>query len=1074
MLTIYRASAGTGKTHTLTGDYLRMLFAAPDAYRHILAVTFTNKATEEMKNRILSELYLLASGQSSDYTGMLTEAYRLTEQQLRSRARTTLIRILHDYSAFNVSTIDHFFQQTVRAFVCEIGLPGNYRIEMDRDLVLSEAIDGLLSDLDNDEHKDLLEWLLRFSEEKVEKGETWDLRTEIRKLSNELFKENYKAFHSEVNRDIADRAALAEYKNMLYAILRSTERQAVQIGEKGRRVMEWHGLLPSDFKGGARSAFFLFDRLAEGNMKEPSATFRALPDHVENWYTKTTPPERRQVIEQAYAEGLNECVHDVCRFFDGLMNYYTALAISRNLYTLGILSDIEQQIRQWREEKNRMLIADTTELLNRIIDGSDIPFIYEKTGTRIEHYMIDEFQDTSAMQWHNFRPLLKESLAYRRANLIVGDIKQSIYRFRNSDWTLLDEQIRCDFPASWLTEKTLAENWRSCRNVVEFNNALFSVVPQLLQVLYNEGIDQAALSQESRERYAGKIVSAYSRSYQDVAPPFRAKEGHVRIELLPDEDEHSWKDEALQRLPVVIEQLQKNGYQLRDIAVLVRTRSEGIRVADTLLHYKETHADTPFRYDIISEDALLIGQASSVRFMIGMLQYLNWPDEGTAARTVEVVHAVMQMKTSAGTSAQTIWKEPETAFAPEILSELQRLSHRSFYETVEGLYRLFKADFPENEQVFVQAFLDLTAEYGERETSDIGRFLKWWKETGCQSKIAMPDTQNAIRILTIHKSKGLGFKAVILPFGDWEVDSKSSTMLWCHPASPPFNRLHVVPVNYTKDLCRTLFAEAYYHEKLHAYIDGLNTLYVALTRAKEELIVFTPDDKASGTQVISQLLRAALVSDCHATAEGDLLRPLANGYRPEENVFEWGKPWQPDSTPASGTEELPMKRIPSVRPDERMFLHLHRQGDFFDDPARRYGILMHDLLSRIRTTTDIPAAVSAKETAGEISREEAYGLIERLQTLLNEPSVRPWFDGSMQILNETDILVGNGHSSRPDRIMLDGKRAVGVDYKFGTRKDRRYIRQMSTYIQLLRAMGFAHVEGFLWYVELGEMEAVSD
>ena len=251
MLTIYRASAGTGKTHTLTGDYLRMLFAAPDAYRHILAVTFTNKATEEMKNRILSELYLLASGQSSDYTGMLTEAYRLTEQQLRSRARTTLIRILHDYSAFNVSTIDHFFQQTVRAFVREIGLPGNYRIEMDRDLVLSEAIDGLLSDLDNDEHKDLLEWLLRFSEEKVEKGETWDLRTEIRKLSNELFKENYKAFHSEVNRDIADRAALAEYKNMLYAILRSTERQAVQIGEKGRRVMEWHGLFPSDFKGGA-------------------------------------------------------------------------------------------------------------------------------------------------------------------------------------------------------------------------------------------------------------------------------------------------------------------------------------------------------------------------------------------------------------------------------------------------------------------------------------------------------------------------------------------------------------------------------------------------------------------------------------------------------------------------------------------------------------------------------------------------------------------------------------------------------------------------------------------------------
>ncbi|MDO4703887.1 exodeoxyribonuclease V subunit beta [Tannerella sp.] len=1074
MLTIYRASAGTGKTHTLTGDYLHMLFATPDAYRHILAVTFTNKATEEMKNRILSELYLLASGRPSDYTGMLSEAYRLTEQKLRLRARTLLIRILHDYSAFNISTIDHFFQQTMRAFVREIGLQGNYRIEMDRDLVLSEAIDSLLADLDREEHKDLLEWLLRFSEDKVEKGETWDLRTEIRKLSNELFKESYKAFRTEVNRDIADRAALAEYKNMLYAIIRSTESQAVQIGEKGQRVMEQYGLQPSDFKGGSRSAFFLFDRLVKGSMKEPSTTFKALPDKVENWYAKTIPPERRQAIEQAYAKGLNECVHDVCRFFDGLTNYYTALAISRNLYTLGILNDIEQQIRQWREEKNCMLIADTTELLNRIIDGSDIPFIYEKTGTRIEHYMIDEFQDTSAMQWRNFRPLLKESLAYRRANLIVGDIKQSIYRFRNSDWTLLDEQIGRDFPASQLTEKTLSENWRSCRNIVEFNNALFTVVPQLLQTLYNHGIDESALSPESRERYAANIVSAYSRSYQHVALPFRAKQGHVRIELLPDEDEHSWKDKAMLRLPLVIEQLQKNGYALRDIAVLVRTRNEGIRVADTLLDYKETHPDTPFRYDIISEDALLIGQASSVRFMIGMLQYLNRPDDVTAARTAEAVHAVMQMKTSVEASVQTIRKEVETAFEPEIFAELQQFLHRSFYETVEGLYRLFKADFPENEQVFIQAFLDLTAEYGERETPDIDRFLKWWKETGCQSKIATPDTQNAIRILTIHKSKGLGFKAVILPFGDWEVDSKSGTMLWCHPSSSSFNRLQVVPVNYTKDLCRTLFAEAYYHEKLHAYIDGLNTLYVALTRAKEELIVFTPDEKAPRTQVISQLLREALHTECYATAEGDPLYPLAEGFREEENLFEWGDGWKPETIPTSDTEELSMKRIPSVKPDERMFLHLHRHGDFFDDTARRYGILMHDLLSRIRTTADISVAVAAKEVAGEIGREEAPDLIEKLQVLLNAPAVRPWFDGSMQILNETDILVGNGYTSRPDRIMLDEDRAIVVDYKFGTQKDRRYIYQMKTYVRLLREMGITDVQGCLWYIELGEMEAVSD
>ncbi|MDR3261230.1 MAG: UvrD-helicase domain-containing protein [Tannerella sp.] len=1072
MLTIYRASAGTGKTHTLTGEYLRLLFAGRDVHARILSVTFTNKATEEMKNRIIRELYLLSSGQPSDFLSSLTDRYRKTEEQIRLQARRIMIRILHDYAAFHVSTIDHFFQQTIRAFIREIGLQGNYRVEMDKDLVLSEAIDNLLAGLDKKEHKHLLEWLLRFSEDKVERGENWDISNEIKALSNELFKEKYKAYSEEINRDIADKQALTRYKDTLFALIRSTEAEARQIGEQGLSILSRHNLQPSDFKGGARSSLFLFERLSKGVMKEPSDTFRSLAGRVEACYTKTTPPGKRQAIETAFHDGLDDCIQRAVHFFDHLANYYTAREITRFYYTLGILSDVSQQIKQWCEEKNRMLIADTTELLNRVIDGSDVPFIYEKTGTQIDHYMIDEFQDTSEMQWRNFRPLVRESLAYRRDNLIVGDVKQSIYRFRNSDWTLLDEKVRLDFSGEETTEKTLADNWRSHRHIVEFNNTFFTVAPELLQQRYNEGLDESALRPEQRDAFAAKISSAYHQSFQHVSPPFRTKDGHVRVELLPDTEEASWKEEAMNRLPPLIERLQDCGYALRDIAVLVRTRAEGMNVAETLLACKSARPDASYTYDIISEDALEIGSSSSVRFMVGMLHYLNRPDDPTVRQFAQMAHAVIRRKTLSGTEERSFAKEMQTRFTEEILSKLRHLSHRSLYEAAEGIYRLFEMDFPENEQVFIQAFLDMVAEYAEREPAGSDKFLKWWKETGRQAKIAMPDSQNAIRILTIHKSKGLGFKVVILPFGDWDADQKNGSILWCHPQDAPFNQLHLAPVGYSKELNRTLFVEDYYHEKLHAYIDNLNALYVAFTRAKEELIVFTPDAEAKRTKAISKLIRDSLrTTGTVATAEGETLQSFAGGFRTED-VFEWGDRWHTGASRSDATEEIPVRRLPSVLPDDRIHLRLHRKGGFLDDKQRRYGVLMHELLSRIQTRANIRSAVMEKEAAGEITKKEAAGLTGRLDALLEQPEIKKWFDGSMHVMNEAEILFDNGKSGRPDRVMMADGRVFIVDYKFGEQKNECHRQQLKKYRQLIRDMGYEQVNSYLWYVELNEIEEV--
>ena len=553
MLTVYRASAGAGKTHKLTGEYLTLLFTGPGAFRRILAVTFTNKATDEMKTRIVDELYNLASGRKSDYVELLTSTYSLTEDQVRKQAAKILIDILHDYSAFNISTIDRFFQQTMRAFTREIGLQGGYGIEMDQELVLTTAIDNLLSDLEKPESKDLLGWLLRFAEDKIENGGEWNLRKDIMALSREVFKESYKAFSEAVGRDIEDKKALDDYKNELYGIIRSVESSAKEQGERGLAILNKYGLKVTDFKGGSRSPLTLLDRLVQGEMKEPSATFIGLADNLDGCFTKTVSLGTRQIIGCAFEDGLNDCIKGIISLFNNLTAYNTAREIVRYYYTLGILTDVSRQIAAYREEKNVMLIADTTELLNKVIGGSDAPFIYEKTGTHVDHYMIDEFQDTSGMQWNNFRPLIEESLAHSRDNLIVGDVKQSIYRFRNSDWKLLDEQVQTDFSPEVVHEETLKDNWRSCRNIVEFNNALFTTLPGVLQTVYNEALSVSSLSEEQRAAFFTKIMSAYDKSFQQVPPPFMQKDGHVRIEFLSGDDEKDWKEEALVRLPVVLE-----------------------------------------------------------------------------------------------------------------------------------------------------------------------------------------------------------------------------------------------------------------------------------------------------------------------------------------------------------------------------------------------------------------------------------------------------------------------------------------------------------------------------------------
>lgn len=1076
MLTVYRASAGSGKTFRLTGEYIRLLFKDEHNNRHrsILAVTFTNKATGEMKSRIILELHKLATHQPSDYLSELMNHYHLSEDEVRARSEKILVNILHDYSSFSISTIDKFFQQVIRAFAREIGVHGGYALELDSDQVLEQAVDTLFFELSSDENKLLLEWLTRFAEERIEQSENWNMRSNILELGKEIFKENYQYKASAVNEKLHDREFLRKFRSELSSIIQGFETDIQKLSEEALALIHAQNLTPEDFKGGSKSGMKVLEKVRD--KMELSATFRKMAGSFDECVTKTTAAGLKATLESVYRGGLQaKMMQLIDRFDNGIIYYNTAGIVRKHLNTLGILSDLSIHIQRLTNDQNTMLIADSNLLLHKIIDHSTTPFIYEKTGLRIDHYMIDEFQDTSVMQWKNFLPLISNSLASGNDNLVVGDVKQSIYRWRNSDWKLLDSNIYNDLKGERLEDRSLDTNYRSDRQIVEFNNLCFSRAADTVQEKLNENIRPVVPVMPELDSMQEIIRNAYRQTVQH--PKKNAGEGFVHIRFIDKkESEDGWKKASLNQLPALVEDIQGRGFRPCDIAVLVRTNNEEQQVIEKLLNYKTTEAASSHcSYDIIGNEGLLIASASAVRFLTGILQLFIHPDDPVQQAIVtyefgrgalrlpenEALAAVFSQQQIPGVLCRHFTEEENTA--------VQNLKHLSLFEMCEQLIHRYNLADWHGEAVFLQAFQDVIFGYSSGKTADLSTFLTWWEKKGQRQTIAMPENEQAMRVMTIHKSKGLDFKVVIMPFCDWSLDSRMRPVIWCDTPAEPFSQLPMLPVEYTKKLGESLFARQYYSEMMHTYIDNLNVAYVAFTRARNEMhcMCAKPPVKKDGGITINGLssLLYTLLSDSSKPFE-------AGSFSAENSEYRFGEPVRLESkTNAAAQPE--MTRIQNRYPVELLNNRLrirHRinnfsreETDITENPLD-YGNLMHEILSELEHPDHYLHLVDRLIKQGRISEQESTVIIADLEAFRKLPELSEWFPAGSQVLNETTIVTPRGELYRPDRVVLRGNEAIVVDYKFGVAERPEHVAQVENYGRLMQEMGY-NCTGYLCYVK---------
>jgi len=1096
---ILKASAGSGKTFSLTAHYITLLFGNKIHFSEILAVTFTNKATAEMKNRILNVIkhLALANEEVESYRTIILDTYpELSREGILKKANEIYRQILHNYSRFAISTIDGFYQKIIRSFSFELGINAAYRLEMNSEKVKEDLVtrlNKLLNDRD-----DLLQWIINYARKQIENDRSWNYTMVLKKLADELFKERFHPFDEAVSRlsETDRQKVFSTIDKLSDELIASFEKEIERQLKTATDLITTAGISSDLFLRKSQNLIPKIPSLSPDNLE----TIDRLTEYVDN-PEKWQKNELSEAVSDLYNK-LNPVLRQLLSYKqEHSRTYFLAKAVQANFYYLRLLKEMSVLLANYREENAVSLISDAQNLLKEINrhQGQNISFIYEKVGNRYKYFLFDEFQDTSSNQWYNFLPLLSNALASAAENrsiphhLIVGDVKQSIYRWRNGDWRILQHQSAKDLGNYQITFHTLQENYRSLPHIIKFNNFLFEKAPKLLQQKLNEKIyseigDHLYDSWWKASGYAEILVDAYAEAVQKIPENKQGKGGNVTVSFfsvtssLSKTRPKEIKPLALKALSdTLVGWLSSGKYRANQIGILVRNNTEAREIIEYLLHLQKG-LDKSQQFEVISGDALLLINSPCIRLLINTLRaMITKPEEASVYRANCLLLYQQLHRNQDETGA--VWLSASQQdikcwgkiLPSDIVKNWYTWQQLPLAELTESLINGYQLTDDATAIPYLMAFRDLIAEFSAQGERGIASFLTYWDEDGKAKALPVNEGSNAVEIMTIHKSKGLAFDVVMIPFCSWELDGMINSHFWVDTTGTSYEILKSVPVKYNRLLAKSSLYHAYLEEMLFNYMDALNLMYVATTRARKELYISAPgvkDGKESGS-LIADLLRQVLeqysqdlgVEYNHGIVypkEGipDEPRYTAQSLSPHQSgsIDFWGDSphyyWSFNRFPTSEG----LKKALDNRKIKQELLSLGEQ-----DIATRKGLLLHELLSQTTDISAFPMYLRTMQNDGLITAEELPQLLAEAKQLRCHEQLSALLDKPYQTLNEQQIITKDGAVLRPDKVLIGDNETFILDFKFTSMQQPQHVSQVKEYQQNLQDMGYPHVRAFLFY-----------
>lgn len=1084
-LLVYSASAGSGKTYTLALKYIAMAVATDRAsdFTNILAVTFTNMATAEMKDRILKLLDNLArGGTDKDFLENLIKETQISKDVLVRRAKGVLAAIMHDYDHFRVETIDSFFQTLLTNLAHELKLPRGFKVDLDDKAVVSQSVDRMLLGVGNEANADLTSMIISVLERHIDDDKGWNIAKELKRFAqSNLFRGEYMAHDEEIEEVTSD----SKYMGRLHHALRSYIRDFDEKLEDCIARIEPEVEAVAGVKSKATNIRTYEKNLRKHDFSEPAKIIVTMAGNWDAVFNKDCK-------EKEALRGHAQRISDILKEMEYLRETYASSVYNceltlKNLDRLSLSGAISREITRYTTEHETFLLARTPELFNRMVKGNDASFVFEKYGTTFKHIMIDEFQDTSRMQWNNFKTLLLENMAQGDESMLVGDIKQSIYRWRGGDWNILFD-IKKEFDQADVLPKV--ENFRSLPVIVRFNNAFFVKASTYIDKRHWEVPGDWICHETKLMPVLPEEVdnsNIIQQIYKDVEQTPRCGEegtGYVRI-VMNDKDttaEETIEDLYEQAVNLHVE----HGVPYGEMLILVRRNSETQTIIDYI-----TEKDPAF--PITSAEAFMLKSSLMVTTLINALKFLSDKTDTLAMALLrEGLHAIYDkiedkelrnfyldmidgICTTLSDDAQRATMQQMPLY--ELCLHLMMMMH---YEEAEKLGEL-------KQSAYIFNFLDALVSYINDHSSDIKDFISFWDDVLSERSIAV-NVEDAVRVMTIHKAKGLEGHTVFIPFADFLLEnSQHDKIIWCAPQQNMTNdtnvnelvgRLPLVPVNDLKKMEESAYSTFYENEHRQQRVDSLNTLYVAFTRAKCNLFIWSKRPKIGGRSAFN--LIDAFVNNLQPSDE----KTTTPGVVCYGNIV--GAKGTKEAKDEQDTKEISVS-ISHNDLSGVKFFQSSKALDFLADSEReiegdtpelqhqrrtRYfmnkGTLYHQVFSLIERKEDVPGVIEKMRAEGLLAtKKQADEILTFVTTALQqEKETAKWFDGTYELYNEHNILIrSDGHAKmfRPDRVMVAADHAVVVDYKFGSEKEE-YKDQVEMYANNLAKLLNKPVKGYLWYV----------